>query len=413
MSADHEMTSLLASEISRQHATLSMIASENLISDQILQALGSGIVNKTVEGFPGARFHAGCDVVDQIEALSIARAKRLFNAEYANVQAHSGTQANQAALSVLAKPGDRILSLALRDGGHLSHGAKFNSSGVHYVPYHYHVDPVSDMVDMGKVRELALEIRPQVLIVGASSYPRDFDYAAFADIAKEIDAKLMVDIAHFSGLVASRVLNDPVQYADIVTMSTYKGLRGPRGGLLLSRSAEINQALNRGIFPFTQGTPAMNAIAAKAVCFHEAALPAFGEYCRRAVTAGKLLAELLQEQGVRLITGGTDTSMVLIDLREAPVDGNTVTTRLEHIGILANRNLVPRDSRNASQTSGVRLSTAGLMSRGVPIEEIAGIAKIVVECTRAPSEAFIAQAQAKVQQMCSTWPLSERGGRLH
>jgi glycine hydroxymethyltransferase len=413
MSADHEMTRLLAREISRQHTTLSMIASENLISDQILQALGSGIVNKTVEGFPGARFHAGCEMVDQIEALAIERAKRLFNAQYANVQAHSGTQANQAALSVLAKPGDRILSLALRDGGHLSHGAKFNSSGVHYSPHHYYVDPVTDLVDMDMVRELARQIRPQVIIVGASSYPRDFDYAAFAAIALEVDARLMVDIAHFSGLVASGLLNDPVRHADIVTMSTYKGLRGPRGGLLLARSDEVDRAINRGIFPFTQGTPAMNAIAAKAVCFHEAALPAFADYCREAVAAGKLLAGLLMEQGIRLITGGTDTSMVLIDLRHAPVDGNTVTARLEQIGILANRNLVPRDSRNASQTSGVRLSTAGLMSRGVPMAAIAAIADIIVACTHAPSEAFMAQAQRQVQALCERWPLSERGARLH
>uniref|UniRef100_UPI0019161BA9 serine hydroxymethyltransferase n=1 Tax=Burkholderia sp. E168m30 TaxID=1561201 RepID=UPI0019161BA9 len=252
--SDTELHSLLDKELDRQRTTLSLIASENIVSETLLNAMGSSVVNKTVEGFPGQRYHAGCEVADELEELTISRARELFSAGYANVQPHSGTQANQAALAATARRGDRILSMTLADGGHLSHGARFNLSGVYYEAHHYSVDPATGLIDLDALRDLAKATRPAVLIAGASSYPRDIDYASFAAIAREVGAQLLVDIAHFAGLVAVGLLNDPVPYADVVTMSTYKGLRGPRGGLIVARDAELAARLRRGVFPFSQGT---------------------------------------------------------------------------------------------------------------------------------------------------------------
>lgn len=413
LESDFEIEHLLQREIGRQQHAMSLIASENIVSDGVLAALGSGIVNKTVEGFPGRRFHAGCTVVDQLEILATDRARNLFGASYANVQAHSGTQANQAALAAMLKPGERILSMALADGGHLSHGASFNLSGAFYQAHHYSVDPATDRLNLEQVREMARTVRPAVIIAGASSYPRDIDYAGFAAIAAEVGARLLVDIAHFAGLVASGLINDPVPHADVVTMSTYKGLRGPRGGLIVSRDAGLGASINRGIFPFAQGTPSMNAVAAKAVCLYEAAQDSFTRYCQRSLDAARLLQDQLLEDGLKLITGGTDTSMLMVDLRAALVDGDEVTNRLERVGILANRNLVPRDQRSSSTTSGVRLSTAGIMSRGVPLEAIGTLARIIAACTQETvSDEALVRWQREVHALCQTWPLSARGSRI-
>lgn len=411
---DAKLRSLLDREQARQRATLSLIASENIVSETLLDVMGSSIVNKTVEGFPGRRYHAGCAVADEVEELAIARARALFNAGYANVQPHSGTQANQAALSAIAGRADRILSMSLADGGHLSHGARFNVSGMYYDAYHYGVDPLTGLIDLDSLRDMVKATRPAVLIAGASSYPRDIDYASFAAIAREVGARLLVDIAHFAGLVAVGLLNDPLPYADVVTMSTYKGLRGPRGGLIVAKEPELAAAMRRGVFPFSQGTPAMNMIAAKAACFDEALQPSFAHYCRRALDSASRLASALIDRGVTLISGGTDTSMIVVDLRHRAVSGNVVTRRLESLGLLANRNLVPNDPRGPGETSGVRLSTAGMMSRGLPIESVDVVATVVAAaCADDVSQSVMKECARQVRALCDAWPLSARGARPH
>ena len=412
--SDTELHSLLDKELDRQRTTLSLIASENIVSETLLDAMGSSVVNKTVEGFPGQRYHAGCEVADELEELTISRARELFSAGYANVQPHSGTQANQAALAATARRGDRILSMTLADGGHLSHGARFNLSGVYYEAHHYSVDPATGLIDLDALRDLAKATRPAVLIAGASSYPRDIDYASFAAIAREVGAQLLVDIAHFAGLVAVGLLNDPVPYADVVTMSTYKGLRGPRGGLIVARDAELAARLRRGVFPFSQGTPAMNMIAAKSVCLHEALQPSFAEYGRRTLKSALRLADELLRLGVPLISGGTDTSMLMVDLRGRSVSGDLVTRRLESIGLLANPNRVPHYPRGPGATSGGRLSTAGIMSRGLPIESVDVVAMIVAAaCADQMSESIAKECHDEIRALCEAWPLSARGARTN
>lgn len=411
-SIDLELKSLLDEEFERQQRTLSMIASENIVSEDVLDAMGACVVNKTVEGFPGHRFHAGASVADAIENLAVERARRLFGASYANVQPHSGTQANQAALGALAKPGDRILSMSLADGGHLSHGAKFNFSGTFYQPHHYGVDETTERIDLDAVRRLARSVQPAVIIAGGSSYPRDIDYGALASIAQEVGARLLVDIAHFAGLVANGLMNDPVPVADVVTMSTYKGLRGPRGGLIVSKDAALAKQLQRGLFPFSQGTPAMNMLAAKAVCFHEAQQPAFADYGRRVLHSSARLSAALLQRGLSLVAGGTDSSMVLVNLKARAVNGDQVTRRLEQVGLLANRNLIPNDRRGPGETSGVRLSTSGIMSRGLPVESVDVLAEVIAAAAADEMSEDVARTcRRQVESLCRRWPLSARGAR--
>ncbi|HEY3504254.1 MAG TPA: serine hydroxymethyltransferase [Actinocatenispora sp.] len=379
---DPEVAEAIGAELHRQQSTLEMIASENFAPVSVLSAQGSVLTNKYAEGYPGRRYYGGCEYVDVIERLAIERVKGLFGAGFANVQPHSGAQANAAAMFATLTPGDTILGLDLAHGGHLTHGMKINFSGKLYHVVAYHVAESDHRVDMAEVRRLAVEHKPKMIVAGWSAYPRHLDFAAFREIADEVGALLMVDMAHFAGLVAAGLHPNPVPHADIVTTTTHKTLGGPRGGVILTNSPELAKKINSAVFPGQQGGPLEHVIAAKAVSFKVAASDDFADRQRRTLAGASILAERLTQPelaaaGVRVLTGGTDVHLVLVDLRDSELDGRQAEDRLHDLGITVNRNAVPFDPRPPMVTSGLRIGTPALATRGFDTEAFAEVADVI------------------------------------
>jgi len=401
---DPEIAAVLDGELRRQQRTLEMIASENFVPTAVLEAVGSVLTNKYAEGYPGRRYYGGCEEVDVGEQLAIDRAKELFGAEHANVQAHAGAQANNAAYMALIEPGDTILGLALDHGGHLSHGMKLNVSGKLYNPVPYHVSREDHRVDMDEVERLAQEHRPAVIVAGWSAYPRQLDFAAFREIADSVGAKLMVDMAHFAGLVAAGEHPNPVEHADVVTTTIHKTLCGPRSGMILCRE-EHAKAIDKAIFPGQQGGPLMHTIAAKAVALHIAASEQFAERQRQTIANAKAFAAGLEAGGVPVITGGTDVHLVLVDLTPTGLDGQTGEDRLEQVGITVNRNAIPFDQRPPMNPSGLRIGTPALTTRGLGEEEMREIAAVIVAALGAGFEAEREGLCARTSALVEAFPL--------
>ncbi|NWJ70979.1 serine hydroxymethyltransferase [Pseudonocardia sp. ICBG1122] len=403
---DPEVHAAVAAELGRQRGTLEMIASENFAPLAVMQAQGSVLTNKYAEGYPGRRYYGGCEHVDVVEQLAIDRVKALFGAEYANVQPHSGAQANAAAMAALLDPGDTILGLDLAHGGHLTHGMRLNFSGRLYDVAAYHVRAEDHRVDMAEVERLARERRPRLIIAGWSAYPRQLDFAEFRRIADAVGAHLMVDMAHFAGLVAAGLHPSPVPYADIVTSTTHKTLGGPRGGIILAR-AEHAKKLNSQVFPGQQGGPLEHVIAAKAVAFKLAGEPAFAERQQRTLEGARIVAErLVTEPGVGVVSGGTDVHLVLVDLRDSELDGKQAEDRLHRVGITVNRNAVPFDPRPPMVSSGVRIGTPALAARGFGAEDFTEVADIIARALRpAAGDAELDELAARVTVLADRHPL--------
>jgi glycine hydroxymethyltransferase len=405
---DPEIAAAVDAELVRQQSTLEMIASENFAPLAVMEAQGSVLTNKYAEGYPGRRYYGGCEHVDVAEQIAIDRLKELFGAAYANVQPHSGASANQAALFALAQPGDTILGLDLAHGGHLTHGMRLNFSGKQFNVVAYHVDAATGLVDMAELERLAKEHRPKVIIAGWSAYPRELDFAAFRRIADEVGAYLWVDMAHFAGLVAAGLHANPVPHADVVTSTTHKTLGGPRGGIILARSTDFAKKLNSSVFPGFQGGPLEHVIAAKAVSFKVAASEEFRERQRRTVEGARILAERLtaddvRAAGVNVLSGGTDVHLILVDLRASELDGQQAEDRLHEVGITVNRNAVPDDPRPPMVTSGLRIGTPALATRGFGAEDFAEVADVIAEALK-PS--YDAEAlKARVRALADKHPL--------
>ena len=375
---DNELFQLCERELVRQREGLELIASENFVSPQLLMAVANPFTNKYAEGLPGRRYYGGCAVTDELESLAIARAKSLFKAEFVNVQPHSGAQANSAALMALAEPGDTILGLDLAQGGHLTHGSPVNFSGKLYHAHFYGVCEETGRIDYDFVAAQARELKPKVIIAGASSYPRHIDFETFHRISREVNARLLVDMAHIAGLVAADLHASPLPWADVVTTTTHKTLRGPRGGLLLWNNAELTPALNRAVFPGTQGGPLQHVIAAKALCFKEASSATFRTYQQDLVDNCRAIAASLTAQGMQLVTGGTDNHLLLIDLRGGDLSGKDFEQALEKVAITTNKNMIPGDQRSPFVTSGLRIGTAAVTSRGMGTDAMENIAAFLV-----------------------------------
>jgi len=401
---DPEIQAVLDGELRRQQRTLEMIASENFVPQSVLEAVGSVLTNKYAEGLPGARYYGGCEEVDVAEELAIARAKELFGAEHANVQAHAGAQANNAVYMALLEPGDTFLGLALDHGGHLSHGMKINVSGKLYHPVPYHVRREDMLVDMDEVARLAEEHRPKLIVAGWSAYPRQLDFAAFREIADAVGALLMVDMAHFAGLVAAGEHPNPVEHSDVVTTTIHKTLCGPRSGMILCR-AEHAKAIDKAIFPGQQGGPLMHTVAAKAVALKIAASPEFAERQRQTIANAKALGEGLEAGGVPVLTGGTDVHLVLVDLTPTGLDGQTAEDRLEEVGITVNRNAIPFDERPPMNPSGLRIGTPALTTRGLGEEEMREIAAVIVAALGPDFEAEKAALAERTGSLMDRFPL--------
>jgi glycine hydroxymethyltransferase len=403
--ADPEIARLVRAETRRQAEGLELIASENFVSPAVLEATGSPLTNKYAEGYPGKRYYGGCEVVDQVEQLAIDRAKRLFGAEHANVQPHSGSQANMAAYFALAKPGDVLLAMSLNFGGHLTHGSPVNFSGRLFKIVPYGLRQSDETVDMDEVARLAREHRPRILVVGASAYPRLLHFERFAEIAREVGAALVVDMAHIAGLVAAGLHPSPVPHADVVTSTTHKTLRGPRSGMILCREAHA-KAVNSQIFPGIQGGPLEHVIAAKAVAFHEALQPEFEVYQRRTLDNARALAEGLAAAGLRLVSGGTDNHLMLVDLRPKKLTGKVAEEALGKAGITVNKNMIPWDPEKPFVTSGIRLGTPALTTRGMGPGEMRAVAALIGRALDAPGdEASLARVKGEVQELTRTFPL--------
>tara|TARA_R110000851_G_scaffold107553_1_gene227856 strand:+ start:5489 stop:6739 length:1251 start_codon:yes stop_codon:yes gene_type:complete len=382
MFKDKALAELNEAEKQRQESSLSLIASENIMSKEVQKALSTHFANKTVEGYPGKRYHAGCEYADKLENLAISRAKNLFNSQFVNVQAHSCSQANLAALMSCIPLGGKILSMRLEHGGHLSHGFKGSITGRIYKVYNYGVSTPKMTIDYKDVQSLANKYQPDVIFVGSSSYPREFDYSKFKNIADSVGAKLIADVAHVSGLIAASVINSPVGYADIITSSTYKTLRGPRGGIILSENEELALQIDRNIFPGLQGTPCLASIAAKAVCLGEAAEDSFKDYSNRTVSFAKQFSENLISSGLEVLTKGTDTHMVLINVSNLGLTGKSVSNALESCGILCNMNLLPFDKNPPSSCSGIRFGFSSSAALPLSENEIDSISETVITVIR-------------------------------
>ena len=405
---DPEIAAVLQQELGRQRDFLEMIASENFVPRAILEAQGSVLTNKYAEGYPGKRYYGGCEFVDIAEELAISRAKSLFGAAYANVQPHAGATANAAVLHAIAQPGDKILGLELAHGGHLTHGMRLNFSGKVYTASAYGVDPETFLIDMNRVRDAAIEHKPNVLIAGWSAYSRQLDFAAFREIADEVGAKLWVDMAHFSGLVAAGVHPSPVPYADVVSSTVHKTLAGPRSGVILSRDEELGKKLNSAVFPGQQGGPLMHVVAAKAVAFKIAATQEFVERQKRTIRGAQILAERLvaddsRAAGVDVLTGGTDVHLILADLRNSELDGQQAENVLHDVNITVNRNAVPFDPRPPMVTSGLRIGTPALASRGFGDAEFTEVADVIAHALMPnPDRAAL---KARVEKLTAEYPL--------
>jgi glycine hydroxymethyltransferase len=373
---DPEIATVLLDELVRQRGTLQLVASESFASPAVLAALGSTLANKYAEGYPGHRYYGGCAQADRVEELAVERARELFGAEHANVQPHSGASANLAAYAALAEPGDVVLALGLPHGGHLTHGSRANFSGKWFHPIAYRVDPATELIDYDEVRDLALAHRPKLIICGSASYPRLIDFARFREIADEVGAYLMVDAAHVIGLVAGHAAPSPVPYADVVTCTTHKALRGPRGGMILCR-ADLARRVDKAVFPFAQGGPMMHSVAAKAVALREAATPGFRRYAQQTVRNARALVAGLAAEGMRPVTGGTDTHLALLDLRELGVCGREVEARCARAEIALNKNAIPFDPERPAVASGVRVGTPSVTAQGMGEDEMRRIAGLI------------------------------------
>ena len=405
---DPEIQKAIDQELSRQREKLEMIASENIVSTAVMQAQGSILTNKYAEGYPGKRYYGGCEYVDIVEQLAIDRAKKLFGAEYANVQPHSGAQANTAVYFALLQPGDTILGMNLTDGGHLTHGSPVNISGKYFKIIPYGVDKETERIDYDELERLAKEHQPKLIVGGASAYSRVIDFERMAQIAKSVGAYFMVDMAHIAGLVAAGLHPSPVPYADVVTTTTHKTLRGPRGGLILCRDAEFGKQFNKAIFPGIQGGPLMHVIAAKAVAFKEALSDEFKVYQQQVLDNAKALADELVKKGFRIVSGGTDNHLMLVDLRSKNITGKEAQFLLDEIGITANRNTIPFEPLSPFVTSGIRLGTPALTTRGLKEEDIREVADIIADVIENREDgAVIEAAKAKVKAICKKFPLYE------
>ena len=405
-SADPTIAGLIDQEWQRQRNNLELIASENIVSEAVMAAMGSVLTNKYAEGLPGKRYYGGCEFVDQVENVCIDRAKQLFGAKYANVQAHSGSQANLAAYMALCKPGDTVLGMDLSNGGHLTHGCPANFSGKLYNIVAYGCDPATGLIDYDAVRDLALKHRPKMIIAGASAYPRVIDFARFSEIARECGAYLMVDMAHIAGLVAAGEHPSPIPYADIVTTTNHKTLRGPRGGMIFTNDEAIAKKINSAIFPGGQGGPLMHVIAAKAVALGEALQPSFKEYQHAIVDNARAMAKVLTDRGVELISGGTDNHLMLVDLKKEAISGRELEERLDQVRITVNKNKIPGDPRPASETSGIRVGTPAVTARGfrrAEAQEVGELLAMAIQDFDAKKDEIV----QRVDALCKRFPLYE------
>ena len=401
---DPEVASAMQNELQRQKRNLELIASENIVSPAVMAAMGSVLTNKYAEGYPGKRYYGGCEYVDVVETIAIDRAKELFGAGAANVQAHSGAQANMAAYAAILNPGDTVLGMSLAHGGHLSHGSPVNASGKLYNFVSYGVND-DGFIDYDALEKLAKDNMPKLIVAGASAYPRIIDFERISAIAKSVGAYFMVDMAHIAGLIAAGLHPSPVPYADIVTSTTHKTLRGPRGGLILSKE-ELGAAINKSIFPGNQGGPLMHIIAAKAVCFGEALKPEFGVYQKNIIENCKALADGLSKRGVNMVSGGTDNHLILLDLRSLGITGKELEHRLDSVCITANKNAIPNDPEKPFVTSGVRLGTAAVTTRGLKTEDMDKIAEYIYLCAT-DYEANKDRIRSEVNALCEKYPLYE------
>ena len=402
---DPDVASAMEKELERQRRNIELIASENIVSPAVMAAMGSILTNKYAEGYPGRRYYGGCEYVDVVEEIARKRACELFGAEHANVQPHSGAQANIAVYFALLKPGDTILGMNLNEGGHLTHGSPVNLSGKYFNIVPYGVDPETGRIDYEKLMELALEHKPKLIVAGASAYPRAIDFAKFREVADACGAYLMVDMAHIAGLVAAGLHQSPVPYADVVTTTTHKTLRGPRGGMILCRE-ELAKVIDKAIFPGTQGGPLMHVIAGKAVCFGEALKPEFKEYQAQIVKNAAALAKGLLSRGMKLVSGGTDNHLMLLDLRETGVTGKELEHNLDAVYITANKNAIPNDPQKPTITSGVRLGTPAVTTRGFKEDDM----DVVADCIYKVATDFEGQQDAvreTVMGLCAKYPLYE------
>jgi len=377
MNVDPQIAELIVKEGDRQEERVELIASENFVSKAVMAAMGSVLTNKYAEGYPGHRYYGGCDYVDEVETLAIERAKKLFHANYANVQPHSGSQANFAVYQAFLKPGDKILGMSLAAGGHLTHGASVNVSGHFFNCIGYGVSEETGCIDYDEVRRIALEEKPQMIVAGASAYSRIIDFKRFREIADECGAMLMVDMAHIAGLVAAGLHPNPMEYAHVVTTTTHKTLRGPRGGMILTNDEELAKAIDKSIFPGIQGGPLCHVVAAKAVAFKEALEPEFAEYQQQIVKNAKALADRLKEDGFEIVSGGTDNHVMLVDLRPKGITGKRAEKRLERVKITCNKNAIPFDPEKPTVTSGIRLGTPAVTTRGMKEEDMIVIADVI------------------------------------
>lgn len=402
---DPNIQAVINQELARQRDKLEMIASENFVSQAVMEAQGSVLTNKYAEGYPGKRYYGGCENVDVIETLAIERAKRLFGAEHANVQPHSGSQANFGVYFALLQPGDTIVGMNLSHGGHLTHGSPVNVSGTYFNVVPYGVDAETQQIDYDEFRKIVLEAKPKLIIAGGSAYSRQIDFKKMADVAHEVDAIFMVDMAHFAGLVAAGLHPNPVEYADIVTTTTHKTLRGPRGGMILCKE-KYAKAIDKAIFPGIQGGPLMHVIAAKAVAFGEALQPEFKVYAQQVIDNAKALAAALQEKGLTIVSGGTDTHVMLVDVRNTGLTGKEAEHLLDEVGITCNKNTIPFDPASPFVTSGIRLGTPALTTRGLQVKDMEEIADIIATVLKNPEDKTVHEAASKrVAALCEAYPL--------
>ena len=405
---DPELRKAIDSELSRQRNKLELIASENIVSRAVMEAQGSVLTNKYAEGYPGKRYYGGCECVDVVEQIAIDRAKKLFGAAYANVQPHSGAQANMAVFFALLSPGDTVMGMNLTDGGHLTHGSPVNMSGAYFKIVPYGVSKDTEMIDYDALEKQAMEVKPKMIVAGASAYARILDFPRLSEIAKKAGAYLMVDIAHIAGLVAAGLHPSPVPYADVVTTTTHKTLRGPRGGLILSKDEEFGKKFNKAIFPGIQGGPLMHVIAAKAVALGEALKPEFKEYAQQVLKNAKVLADTLTKNGFRIVTGGTDNHLMLVDLRSKNLTGKEAQNLLDEVGITANKNTIPFEPLSPFVTSGIRLGSPALTTRGFKEDDMKEVADIIALTLDHPNEeAARAEARNRVAALCKKYPLYE------
>lgn len=405
---DPELKGYIDAELNRQRDKIELIASENIVTPAVMEAMGSVLTNKYAEGYPGHRYYGGCEYVDKVETLAIERAKKLFNANFANVQAHCGASTNMAVYFAFLKPGDTIMGMDLSQGGHLSHGSPVNISGTYFNVVHYGVDPKTEMIDYADIEAKAKEHQPKLIVAGASAYPRIIDFERIANIAHENGALLLVDMAHIAGLVAAGLHPSPVPYADIVTTTTHKTLRGPRGGLILTNNEEYAKKINKSIFPGLQGGPLMHVIAAKAVAFGEALKPEFREYAENIVKNAKAFAEGLKAEGFRLVSGGTDNHLILVDVRNKNLTGKEAEKLLDNIGITCNKNTIPFDPASPFVTSGIRLGTPAATTRGFKEEDFKEVAAIMGLVLNNPTDfEKHAEAAKRVAALCAKYPLYE------